>query len=117
MAIHGIGSDLIRVARLAAVLERVEVLDDLATHRLHDVVRRLTLEHEVTGPNARRIFPIHTPIDGDVLFGLATGRRDAGELVALFALAEIVAASAVERAVRHSTSSLLPTASRMGACA
>jgi L-aminopeptidase/D-esterase-like protein len=49
---------------------------------------------------ARTIDPVHTMMDGDTLFALATGRSGrGGHLVALAALAAAVTASAVRRAV------------------
>ncbi len=51
---------------------------------------------------ARAINPIHTPYDGDTLFGLATGQSGRGApLVLLGSLAAEVTARAVVSAVRH----------------
>jgi L-aminopeptidase/D-esterase-like protein len=53
---------------------------------------------------ARSINPIHTPHDGDTLFGLATGRAGvAGNLTLIGALAAEVTARAVISAIHHAT--------------
>jgi L-aminopeptidase/D-esterase-like protein len=53
---------------------------------------------------ARVIAPIHTMYDGDIVFALATGRRDGREDVTLIgALAADVMAEAIVRAVREAT--------------
>lgn len=52
---------------------------------------------------ALAIRPVHTPFDGDTLFGLATGEvpvEDTAQLLRLFAAAAEVTALAVQRAVR-----------------
>ena len=51
---------------------------------------------------ARAIHPVHTLLDGDTLFTLATGRRPAPELPALHALM-VAAGDCVTRAVGHAT--------------
>jgi L-aminopeptidase/D-esterase-like protein len=49
---------------------------------------------------ARTIYPVHTPMDGDTLFTLATGRGPADfDFAVLGALAAEVTARAVVRAV------------------
>jgi L-aminopeptidase/D-esterase-like protein len=52
---------------------------------------------------ARAIYPVHTPLDGDVVFAAATGRRPLGDplprLSQLGSLAANVVARAVARAV------------------
>jgi L-aminopeptidase/D-esterase-like protein len=48
---------------------------------------------------ARTIRPVHTPFDGDAVFALATGERDAPHLVILGSIAADVLARAIERAV------------------
>lgn len=48
---------------------------------------------------ARAIRPAHTPLDGDVVFALSTGRRPAGSLARLGAEAADCAARAIARAV------------------
>jgi L-aminopeptidase/D-esterase-like protein len=55
---------------------------------------------------ARAIRPVHTMLDGDVVFTLATGRRAGvpADLTALGAVAAVVVAEAVVRAVRQATS-------------
>jgi L-aminopeptidase/D-esterase-like protein len=54
---------------------------------------------------ARAIVPSHTPGDGDTIFALATGRREAEPNVSLIgALAADAMAEAVVRAVREATS-------------
>jgi L-aminopeptidase/D-esterase-like protein len=57
---------------------------------------------------ARAIRPVHTPFDGDVVFALATGAREAGEARQLAvaragALAADCLARAVARAVYEAT--------------
>lgn len=50
---------------------------------------------------ARSIYPVHTPVDGDVVFALATGQSEVpADLLVLGALAADVVADAVLRAVR-----------------
>jgi L-aminopeptidase/D-esterase-like protein len=49
---------------------------------------------------ARTIRPIHTPLDGDTVFAMATGRRDGPPLMVLGSVAADVLARAVERAAR-----------------
>jgi L-aminopeptidase/D-esterase-like protein len=54
---------------------------------------------------ARAIVPVHTPVDGDTIFALATGAREPGDsLVTIGALAADVTAEAILRAVRLATS-------------
>ena len=54
---------------------------------------------------ARAIVPVHTPVDGDTIFAVATGAREPGDsLVVIGALAADVTAEAILRAVRHATS-------------
>jgi L-aminopeptidase/D-esterase-like protein len=48
---------------------------------------------------ARAISPVHTPVDGDVVFVLSTGRQHSNVFQAGISAAEVVAAS-VRRAVR-----------------
>jgi len=54
---------------------------------------------------ARAIVPVHTPVDGDTIFAVATGSRtgpaDAGQIGAL---AADVMAEAIVRSVRQATS-------------
>jgi L-aminopeptidase/D-esterase-like protein len=53
---------------------------------------------------ARCINPIHTPIDGDTLFALATGTSGkVGNLTLIGALAAEVTARAVISAIHHAT--------------
>ena len=56
---------------------------------------------------ARAIYPVHTPLDGDVVFAASTARRPAGDpllgLTELGALAANVLARAVARAVYEAT--------------
>lgn len=49
---------------------------------------------------ARALSPVHTALDGDVVFGLATGTRAAPDLAGLLAL-QAAAADVVSRAVVH----------------
>ncbi|MBE3131996.1 MAG: P1 family peptidase [Acidobacteria bacterium] len=54
---------------------------------------------------ARAISPVHTPIDGDTVFALATGTRsEPADVLAIGALAADVMAEAIVRAVRAATS-------------
>ena len=52
---------------------------------------------------SRAIYPVHTPLDGDVVFAASTGRRPLADamlgLTALGALAANVAARAIARGV------------------
>jgi L-aminopeptidase/D-esterase-like protein len=53
---------------------------------------------------ARAIWPIHTEVDGDTVFALATGGKPGGvDMISLGALAADVMASAVVRAARQAT--------------
>ena len=52
---------------------------------------------------ARAIYPIHTPVDGDTIFALATGTLDQGNLMLTGSLAAEVTSEAVLRAVREAT--------------
>ena len=53
---------------------------------------------------ARAIFPAHTMVDGDTIFALATGtHKGTADLSRLDALAAIVTADAILRAVREAT--------------
>jgi L-aminopeptidase/D-esterase-like protein len=52
---------------------------------------------------ARTIRPIHTPFDGDTVFGVSTGARPAPHMVALGTAAADVTALAIERAVLMAT--------------
>jgi L-aminopeptidase/D-esterase-like protein len=52
---------------------------------------------------ARTIRPVHTPLDGDTVFALSTGRRSGVPLPVLGAIAADVLARAIERAVRMAT--------------
>ena len=54
--------------------------------------------------HARAIYPIHTPVDGDTVFALATGTLDQGNLMLAGSLAAEVTSEAVLRAVREATS-------------
>jgi L-aminopeptidase/D-esterase-like protein len=62
---------------------------------------------------ARAIFPVHTPIDGDVVFSIATGRTEAApDIVALGSAAAATVARAIARGVFEATPApgdLLPT--------
>jgi L-aminopeptidase/D-esterase-like protein len=54
---------------------------------------------------ARAITPVHTPVDGDTIFALATGARESDDsLFVVGALAAEVTAEAIVRAVRQATS-------------
>jgi L-aminopeptidase/D-esterase-like protein len=51
---------------------------------------------------ARAVRPVHTPVDGDAIFALATGRPEVEvDLTALGALAARAAERAIVRAVRQ----------------
>jgi L-aminopeptidase/D-esterase-like protein len=52
---------------------------------------------------ARTIYPIHTPVDGDTVFALATGTLDQANLLLTGSLAAEVTGDAVLRAVRAAT--------------
>ncbi len=50
---------------------------------------------------ARAIYPVHTPVDGDVIFALSTGGHDGeANVLVIGALAADVVAQAIVRAVR-----------------
>ncbi|PDW01863.1 P1 family peptidase [Candidatus Viridilinea mediisalina] len=53
---------------------------------------------------ARSIRPIHTPLDGDSVFALASGQRPAPHMLLLGSIAAAVLARAVARAVQSATS-------------
>jgi len=63
---------------------------------------------------ARAIFPVHTPLDGDIVFAVATGRisltNPPFEMTALGSAAALVVARAIARAVYESTRLPLPDA-------
>jgi D-aminopeptidase len=63
---------------------------------------------------ARALYPVHTPLDGDVVFAAATGRKPAPisplELTALGATAANCLARAVARGVYEATALPLPNA-------
>ena len=52
---------------------------------------------------ARAIYPIHTPVDGDTVFALATGTVDQADLLLVGSLAADVTSEAVLRSVRAAT--------------
>jgi L-aminopeptidase/D-esterase-like protein len=62
---------------------------------------------------ARAIFPVHTPVDGDVVFSIATSRSDVTpDIVALGSAAAVTVARAIARGVYEATPAagdLLPT--------
>jgi L-aminopeptidase/D-esterase-like protein len=62
---------------------------------------------------ARALFPVHTPVDGDIVFTLATGKAAAApDLIALGSAAAVVVARAIARGVYEATPApgdLLPT--------
>ncbi|MCL4148238.1 UNVERIFIED_CONTAM: hypothetical protein GTU68_006514 [Idotea baltica] len=53
---------------------------------------------------ARAIWPCHTPMDGDVVFGLSTDERPAPDLILLNAAAASTMARAIAIAVYNTTS-------------
>src|SRR5579862_6952755 len=65
---------------------------------------------------SRAIYPVHTPLDGDVVFAASTGRRPLGEahlgLTGLGAVAANVVARAIARGVFAATALPLPGAMR-----
>jgi L-aminopeptidase/D-esterase-like protein len=53
---------------------------------------------------ARAVFPVHTPIDGDIVFSVATGRLEAApDIVALGSAAAVCVARAIARGVYEAT--------------
>jgi D-aminopeptidase len=48
---------------------------------------------------ARAIYPVHTPLDGDIVFAAATGRRPLGDPLQGLSELGTVAANALARAV------------------
>ncbi len=65
---------------------------------------------------SRAIYPVHTPLDGDVVFAASTGRRSLGDphlgLTGLGAVAANVVARAIARGVFAATALPLPGAMR-----
>ena len=65
---------------------------------------------------SRAIYPVHTPLDGDVVFAASTGRRPLAEphlgLTGLGAVAANVVARAIARGVFAATALPLPGALR-----
>jgi L-aminopeptidase/D-esterase-like protein len=65
---------------------------------------------------SRAIYPVHTPLDGDVVFAASTGRHPLGEahlgLTSLGAVAANVVARAIARGVFEATALPLPGAMR-----
>ncbi|MEA2987668.1 MAG: hypothetical protein QOG83_379, partial [Alphaproteobacteria bacterium] len=63
---------------------------------------------------ARAIYPVHTPLDGDVVFAAATGRQPLGDplsgVLELGATAANVVARAIARAVYEATALPFPDA-------
>jgi D-aminopeptidase len=63
---------------------------------------------------ARAIYPVHTPLDGDVLFAAATGKKELSEplhaIARLGAVAANVTARAIARAVYEATALPFPGA-------
>jgi len=63
---------------------------------------------------ARAIYPVHTPLDGDVLFVAATGKKELAEpwhaITRLGAIAANVTARAIARAVYEATALPFPGA-------
>ncbi len=63
---------------------------------------------------ARAVYPVHTPLDGDVLFAASTGRRPLADplfvLARLGAIAANVTARAIARAVHEATALPVPGA-------
>jgi D-aminopeptidase len=63
---------------------------------------------------ARAIYPVHTPLDGDVLFTAATGKKDLAEplhaITRLGAIAANVTARAIARAIYEATALPFPSA-------
>ncbi|MDB5602427.1 MAG: peptidase DmpA [Xanthobacteraceae bacterium] len=63
---------------------------------------------------ARALYPVHTPLDGDVVFAAATGKKPLGDpmrgLAQLGAIAGNVVARAVARGVYHATALPFPDA-------
>jgi L-aminopeptidase/D-esterase-like protein len=48
---------------------------------------------------ARAIYPVHTPLDGDVLFAVATGKKELDEPLHALTLLGAVAANVTARAI------------------
>jgi D-aminopeptidase len=65
---------------------------------------------------SRAIYPVHTPLDGDVVFAASTGRRPLGEphlgLTSLGAVAANVVARAIARGIYAAAALALPGAMR-----
>lgn len=52
---------------------------------------------------ARAVYPTHTPVDGDTIFALATGEREASDVLKVGVFAADVVAQAIVRAARQAT--------------
>jgi L-aminopeptidase/D-esterase-like protein len=75
-----------------------------------DAKRMATVAHDGL---ARALFPVHTPVDGDIVFALATGRATAAhDMIALGSAAAVCVSRAIARGVYEATPApgdLLPT--------
>ena len=84
-------------ARSAGTATTIAVLATDATLDKAGCARLATVGHDGL---ARSIAPVHTVMDGDTIFAMATGTRPAPDLPALFAL-HAAAADVVARAIVH----------------
>ncbi|RAI27415.1 hypothetical protein CH340_24380 [Rhodoplanes serenus] len=88
----------------------VVVVTDAALGRTH-AKRLATMAQDGL---ARALYPIHTPLDGDIVFAAATGRRILGDpvigLTRLGAVAAHVVARAIARGVYEATALPFPGA-------
>ncbi|MBM3558908.1 MAG: peptidase T4, partial [Alphaproteobacteria bacterium] len=71
----------------------------VATDLVLDKAQALRLAMMAQAGLARAIRPVWTPLDGDVVFAVATGRRKLRDPVGDFALAGALAADTLARAV------------------
>ncbi len=101
------GRSFARARELLFTDERIEgfpgdntVLSVVATNAALSKAEAGALARMAHAGLARVVVPAHTMYDGDILFALSTGRKRAGDLSILGALAAEVLAEAVVRAVR-----------------
>ncbi|ODU00573.1 MAG: hydrolase [Pseudonocardia sp. SCN 72-86] len=93
----GVGAALARHTGSAGTATTIGVVATDATLDKAGCARLATMGHDGL---ARSLAPVHTVMDGDTIFGMATGTRPAPDLPGLFAL-HATAADVVARAVVH----------------
>ncbi|MDC7789228.1 P1 family peptidase [Rhodoplanes sp. TEM] len=93
MPVDGLTMVMKGVQRVSTTL--VVVATDAALGRTH-AMRLATMAQDGM---ARALYPIHTPLDGDIVFAAATGRRILGDAVIGLARLGTAAATVVARAI------------------